>query len=248
MTSHVGASRAESAQESRIDINISDNESARDSDFEDTISGDIIPVPEGKDGDSVKEKEGDGSTPTNEKETERQGKGKSRQGKGKKNKRKGKKVKAREDADPGLSAILDKATALLSEIGLDDEKCGKVVGLIFDAFGLRKSPMISKERTIHKTPSTKKAKAKKSNSSKTAVEPKNREQASKDKGASSDRQPESAPSLNFASAAKKGASKPQEPQTRIVRHTLKELLLAGQTCPKLRRVGSFLFTLRRNLG
>ncbi|GBN08385.1 hypothetical protein AVEN_84214-1 [Araneus ventricosus] len=48
--------------------------------------------------------------------------------------------------DPGLTAILERATALLTEIGLDDDKSLKVLGLIFEAFGLRSGSMSQKAR------------------------------------------------------------------------------------------------------
>ncbi|GBM75075.1 hypothetical protein AVEN_197437-1 [Araneus ventricosus] len=115
------------------------------------------------------------------------------------------KLQTKEPADPRLSAILGKATELLSQLGIDDDNCEKVMGFIFEAFGLRNCPVIREGRTKHKPPSSKKkAKAKNLRRSKTADNPQG------ENSKSSEEQPESTP-LNFASAAQKGASKVQDP-------------------------------------
>ncbi|GBN66979.1 hypothetical protein AVEN_62853-1 [Araneus ventricosus] len=58
-----------------------------------------------------------------------------------------------------------------TEIGLDDTNNGKVVGLIFEAFGLRNSPVIRPERTVPQPIARKKAKTTSGKPSKTAMAP-----------------------------------------------------------------------------
>ncbi|GBO04059.1 hypothetical protein AVEN_69518-1 [Araneus ventricosus] len=111
--------------------------------------------------------------------------------------------------DPGLSALLERATALLTELGLDDKKGGQVLELIFEAFGLRSGSMSRKARATS-TPVAQKSKTStRGKRAKTAVAPpkvdkpapKGKVDAPKDKPVEqATEQPKSAPQ-SFAAAA-----------------------------------------------
>ncbi|GBN93608.1 hypothetical protein AVEN_185495-1 [Araneus ventricosus] len=124
--------------------------------------------------------------------------------------------------DPGLSALLERATALLTELGLDDNKGGQVLGLIFEAFGLRSGSMSHKARIASKPDTQKSTKTTRGKRTKTAVAPpkvtkpapKRKADAPKEKPVEqAAEQPTSAPQ-SFAAAARKGASVAQNPPVR----------------------------------
>ncbi|GBN58404.1 hypothetical protein AVEN_95899-1 [Araneus ventricosus] len=149
-----------------------------------------------------------------------------------------------ETADPGLAAILYRVTDLLSEIGLDDERCGKFVGLIFEVFGLRNTPVIREERTLPKPSSRKKAKSTKRRSPETAVNQQEvKDKISKGREVASDKaseeQPERAP-LNFASAAQKGANLAQNPPVRVSVPNTKKAPPARTNMSRAKKSGVFL--------
>ncbi|GBL83255.1 hypothetical protein AVEN_165438-1 [Araneus ventricosus] len=127
--------------------------------------------------------------------------------------------------DPGLSALLERATALLAELGLDDYKGGQVLGLIFEAFGLRSGSMSHKARIVSKPDTQTSNKTTRGKRTKTAVAPpkvpkvtkpapKRKADAPKEKPVEqAAEQPTSAPQ-SFAAAARKGASVAQNPPVR----------------------------------
>ncbi|GBN66983.1 hypothetical protein AVEN_62857-1 [Araneus ventricosus] len=127
-----------------------------------------------------------------------------------------------EATNPGLTVILERATALLTEIGLDDVKSGKVLGLIFEAFGLRNSSVNRTVRAVPNPVARKRTKSTRGKTSKSAVAPQTVKGPAPKEGADAPKnkpveraaeQPKSAPQ-SFASTARKGASAAQNPPVR----------------------------------
>ncbi|GBN29313.1 hypothetical protein AVEN_71907-1 [Araneus ventricosus] len=124
--------------------------------------------------------------------------------------------------DPGLSALLERATALLTELGLDDNKGGQVLGLIFEAFGLRSGSMSHKARTASKPDAQKSTKPTRGKRAKTAVAPpkvtkpapKGKADAPKVKPVDQAAEQSKSAPQSFAAAARMGASVAQNPPVR----------------------------------
>ncbi|GBN21987.1 hypothetical protein AVEN_81073-1 [Araneus ventricosus] len=147
--------------------------------------------------------------------------------------------------DPGLTAILERATALLTEIGLDDDKSGKVLGLIFEAFGLRGG---SVSRTVRAAPNPvtrKRNKSTRGKTSKSTVAPQKVNRPAPKEGADAPKekpveraaeQPKSAPQ-SFASAARKGDSAAQNPPVRSSASSTKKAPPGRTPLSKAKRSG-----------
>ncbi|GBN08318.1 Transposon Ty3-G Gag-Pol polyprotein [Araneus ventricosus] len=147
-----------------------------------------------------------------------------------------------EATDPGLTAILERATALLTERGLDDKNSGKVLGLIFEAFGLRTGSMSQKAKAGPNPVTLKRTKSTRGKTSKSTVAPQNvkgpmmKDAPRKKPIERAAEQPKSAPQ-SFASAAQKGASAAQNPPVRSSAPSTKKAPPGRTALSKAKRSG-----------